>query len=333
MTTDTTLTPNPIPDLAPLYHKISQAIGLLNQGLSKDGYNPHHKYRFMEAEEVKRAVGAALATVGLALKVSLVRFERTELKPVNQKDADLLTCWYEISLLDSFTGQRETSQWASQVTIYGHDDKALNKAATSAVKYFLLSTFLIPDEDERANDTDRAGEERATQRPTLTNGHGEARSLPQSQDTAPKKQAPKWLDGVKKRYTDKHGDTGLDVFMDKARDLWAEGKLNFDTPESTAFALVSSALEADENAKLIGPDDGMPVSWGPALKAVARHFDGDMEEAKTFIRGQLKANAVTPKMTAEAVKAKLIGIMTKMADLPALEDTSDPFADLMSKAN
>lgn len=349
MTTETTLTHGPVPPRAALYRKMSEVIGLLNEGLSKDGYNPHHRYKFMEAEEVKRAVGAAFKVVGLAMKVSFNRLERVELKPVNQKDADLLTVWYDISLLDGETGESETIQWPSMVTVYGHDDKVLNKAATSAVKYFLLSTFLIPDEDEHANDTDRAGEERQPiQRAPLTNGRGEPHDMPQppsSRDGKP--QPPKWLDGVKKRYQDKNGDSGLDAFMDKARALWADKKLTAETPEPTAFALIANAIEEDENAKLVGPDDGIPVSWAPVVRSVARHFDGDVEEAKAFIRGQLKANAITTKMTPDTAKTKLIGVMAKMSEAEAFDEPtpiaqaqgavvitanpSDPFADLMTK--
>lgn len=140
--------------LASLYRKKAAVIAALNGGLSKDGRNDFHKYDYVRASDVKQAVGLALSQHGLALHISAVDSRRDT---VSDKGDFRVEVQYQISLCDTETGAAEMSLWYGESIGKGADDKGFNKASTSALKYFLLATFLIGDKDEDEHDADKDG--------------------------------------------------------------------------------------------------------------------------------------------------------------------------------
>ena len=82
------------------------------------------------------SVRKELVKNGIALFVSLDNSER---------QGDHTTAWFSITFADVDTGATYSINWASEAQDKG--DKGLNKAATAAVKYCLLKTFLIPTGD------------------------------------------------------------------------------------------------------------------------------------------------------------------------------------------
>ncbi len=126
-----------------LYAKLARVMGKLER-LPKNGWNEHFSYAFATDADVADAIRPLLADEGIAVLVSSKepKFEaQTTLLPV------------VIRLVDSETGQSETFEWTGQAM--DRQDKGINKAATAAIKYWLLKTFLLSTGDP-ADDADAA---------------------------------------------------------------------------------------------------------------------------------------------------------------------------------
>ncbi len=144
---------SPTPSLsvtAKLARKKNKVIKLVD-GISKTGYNAYHDYRFVEEAEVVRVLRSALTKAGLSLSVST-----SEILPPTSIKTEFgefynYTIKMTFTLVDTETGYSESYPWLGMGSDPG--DKALYKAYTSGVKYFLLKNFLLPTDDdvERVN--------------------------------------------------------------------------------------------------------------------------------------------------------------------------------------
>jgi hypothetical protein len=74
-----------------------------------------------------------LAEVNVALFVDMVRVEQVE---------NRTRCHFTYTFADGETGETWTCNWFADA-LTGKDDKAINKAATAGLKYFLLKTFIV----------------------------------------------------------------------------------------------------------------------------------------------------------------------------------------------
>lgn len=117
----------------------SKAIGFVDKG----GENAHFKFKFQAWDDVLPAVRDACAEVGLAILPSVELVEVT-----GDKSIIRLTLTY----IDTETGETLTSNWVGE----GKDnqDKGIQKACTSAVKYALLKSLMIPCADSTDPDGD-----------------------------------------------------------------------------------------------------------------------------------------------------------------------------------
>ena len=131
-----------------LYAKMVRVMAQMGR-IPKRGHNTHFRYDFVTDGDVLDAVGAALVAEELALFVSFDSAER--------HDKGVTVGSFTLTFVDAETGQQHAVNWIGE----GQDtqDKGAAKAATSAVKYALLKTFLIstgdaaddPDADLHAN--------------------------------------------------------------------------------------------------------------------------------------------------------------------------------------
>ena len=131
-----------------LYAKMVKVMEQMER-VPKRGYNDHFKYQFVTDADVLDAVRAALVKQQIALFVSFDGAER--------QDKGVTVGKFVLTFVDAETGQAHSVNWVGE----GQDtqDKGSAKAATSAVKYALLKTFLIstgddvddPDADLHAN--------------------------------------------------------------------------------------------------------------------------------------------------------------------------------------
>jgi hypothetical protein len=120
-----------------LYAKLAHVMGQVER-LPKTGHNAHFNYDFVTDADVSDTIRPMLAALGVAV---LIKAE----KPIQQDDKTLLPV--TIKLVDSETGDHEESTWFGEAN--DRQDKGVNKAATAAVKYWLLKTFLFSTGDPR----------------------------------------------------------------------------------------------------------------------------------------------------------------------------------------
>lgn len=147
--------------MASLYRKKAAVMKALEGGIVKEGKNDHFKYKFMTASTIKHTVGQLFADHGIALKMSGIATENIvaavevkdyQTKEVRLKEVPRLRIQFSICLCDTETGAVDEAFWFGEAD--ATDDKAASKAATSALKYFLISNFMIGDKDEDERDTD-----------------------------------------------------------------------------------------------------------------------------------------------------------------------------------
>ena len=135
--------------------------------MAKTGTNEHFNYKFVTASDIKRVVSHLFAQHGLSLQMSgigtenvvvMVETKDYQTKAVRMKEVPILRVQFSIRLCDVDTGAVEESFWFGEAG--ATDDKAASKAATSALKYFLISNLMIADKDEDKRDTDRDAKKR-----------------------------------------------------------------------------------------------------------------------------------------------------------------------------
>jgi len=114
----------------------------------KTGKNSQQGYTYAEAREVYEVVRAALIEAGLVTSVSAG--ECHELIKVGKNNTPVLLVDMWIDLTDTETGYHEVASW--QAAAMDSGDKAIYKALTTGLKYWLLHTFLIPTDDDVERD-------------------------------------------------------------------------------------------------------------------------------------------------------------------------------------
>jgi len=131
-------------------------MGMMSR-VPKSGHNDFHNYDYATSEDVADTVREALAEVGIAFIVSIDNIEREGLKTI---------CDYTFTFVDGDTGEMSASAWKGEAQDgsekKGIGDKGISKATTSAVKYFLLKTFLISTGDEPDADSEKQEANRET---------------------------------------------------------------------------------------------------------------------------------------------------------------------------
>lgn len=187
--------------MASLFKKKAAVMSALGGGMEKKGNNEHFNYKFVTASDIKRTVSALFMSHGLSLQMSgvqtdnlvmMVEVKDYQTKSTRMKEVPILRIQFSISLCDVDTGAVEQSFWFGEAG--ATDDKAASKAATSALKYYLISNLLIADKDEDKHDTDR--DRQRKQRPTDTPPPPAPVNTTAASPTAPvassKPQPPAW---------------------------------------------------------------------------------------------------------------------------------------------
>ena len=109
---------------------VSKAIG----GVPASGTNTHFRYQFQPWEEVRRAVRDACLVEGLWVTESM-----TDCRVESNKTVVCIEITYHAD------GESLSTLWYGEAN--DTQDKGVQKAATSAVKYAWLKTFMLTDQD------------------------------------------------------------------------------------------------------------------------------------------------------------------------------------------
>jgi hypothetical protein len=159
-------------DQAALFAKLARVAGKIGN-LEKTGTNTHFNYKFVEENAVSDTVRRLLSDEGIAFFASMDHVEINTISTPNNKGGETLTihavCTFTFTFADGETGATFACRWHGEAK--DQQDKAINKAATAALKYYLLKNFMIstgkrkddPDTDSRLDRTNATRQSSATQ--------------------------------------------------------------------------------------------------------------------------------------------------------------------------
>lgn len=138
--------------LAAKIAKVMEAVGYV----AKTGTNSAQGYKFVQASAVADKVREQLSKLSVSMTPTAIDVISEGLTPSGKQA--LLTLRFTWTLTDGESG--ETLSFQSIGTGADSGDKAAYKAATGALKYALLTGFLIPTGDDPESDaaTDRVGD-------------------------------------------------------------------------------------------------------------------------------------------------------------------------------
>lgn len=135
-----------------LYAKLAR----ITQSMKRIPKNGKHGqgYKFATEGDIIEAVSEALANENMAIISSMVGYEIADGGNTDKGKPIFHTiCQFEFTLVCGDSGVSITSKWFNEAL--DSTDKGFNKAATAALKYFLMKTFLIttgePDEHKEGD--------------------------------------------------------------------------------------------------------------------------------------------------------------------------------------
>jgi hypothetical protein len=159
-------------DQASLFAKLARVASKIGN-LEKTGTNTHFNYKFVEENAVSDTVRRLLSDEGIAFFASMDHVEINTISTPNNKGGETLTihavCTFTFTFADGETGATFACRWHGEAK--DQQDKAINKAATAALKYYLLKNFMIstgkrkddPDTDSRLDRTNATRQSSTTQ--------------------------------------------------------------------------------------------------------------------------------------------------------------------------
>lgn len=133
---------------AKLYEKINKLQEVMASfDWEKDGKNTHQKYKYYSEAQYKRNFQDALLKVGLVWEMENIGYEFI---PNATSSMHLIVAQFKGYLIDPESAERE------EYTFFGsgadNGDKALYKAYTGALKFFLASNFLVAENNDPEGD-------------------------------------------------------------------------------------------------------------------------------------------------------------------------------------
>lgn len=123
-----------------LYGKLAKIMGEVKH-VPKNGKNEHFKYSFATEGDISDAIRKLLSEHNIAIFASMVAHEQ---KPSGNTIKTV--CTFEFTLACGDSGATHSCLWTGEAN--DNQDKGYNKAATAAMKYWLLKTFMIPTGDD-----------------------------------------------------------------------------------------------------------------------------------------------------------------------------------------
>jgi len=146
----------------------------------KDGINRHQSYKYITEKQYKTNFKKALKEVGLLWKVEQLEYQFI---PGVTDKMHMVICKFKGMLIDPETGDCEEYIFFGSGADNG--DKALYKAVTGGLKYFLASNFNVAEDMEPENDRDEVAkieppatpEQREDIKNELTNKDGPASKM------------------------------------------------------------------------------------------------------------------------------------------------------------
>lgn len=157
--------------------KIMAAVG----NVAKSGRNDFQKYNFIQSDDVIDAVRTEMVKNNVVLFPRMIGYEQTA-----ESKGFHAVVHFEFTLIDADSGETLSGTWYGEASDSG--DKGFSKAGTSALKYWLLKTFMIsagePDADKDSPEVDH--DKKSAQSKLRGNGQQERRIPPKTNSTSQK---------------------------------------------------------------------------------------------------------------------------------------------------
>lgn len=128
--------------------KLAEIMGEIGY-IAKGGTNSAQNYKYVLASQVADAIREKLSAKGVAILPGDIEKISEEMSPSGKQK--VFTFKYSWVLVDGETGEKLTIFSLGSGADSG--DKHVYKATTGALKYALLTTFLIPTGDDPENDS------------------------------------------------------------------------------------------------------------------------------------------------------------------------------------
>ena len=187
----------------------------------KDGINRHQQYKYISEAQYKKNFQAALLKVGLDYKFDAEDF--TFVPNISDK-MHLIIVRYTATIFDPDNLEERTYKVVGAGADNG--DKAVYKAETGAIKYFLSGNFLVAEDLDPESDTQEIQKEK------------------------PAFKTPEQKAEIKQKITDQSAPATpeqLDIITEAIEELVAQGK----NEEATAFAEVLAGEPTKADAESI----------------------------------------------------------------------------------
>lgn len=148
--------------------RIMAAVG----NVAKSGRNDFQKYNFIQSDDVLDAVRTEMVNNNVIVIPRMLSYEMTaETKGFHA------VVQFEFTLIDADSGESMSALWYGEAS--DSSDKCISKAGTSAMKYWLLKTFMISAGEP---DADAESPERSPKGALNGNGQKDRRIPPKSND-------------------------------------------------------------------------------------------------------------------------------------------------------
>lgn len=151
-----------------LYQKLAKITGEIGV-IAKDGNNQQQKYKYIEYETIAGKFRELFSKYGVVLIPSMVEQERSAITTSRGSSGVSTVCHFEFTVVNADKpDDRFVVKWQGEAADYG--DKATNKAATAAVKYYLMRQFNISskgDEDPDSQTPEVAQKQQKPQKPAM----------------------------------------------------------------------------------------------------------------------------------------------------------------------
>lgn len=148
-----------------LYQKLAKITGEIGV-IAKDGNNQQQKYKYIEYETIAGKFRELFSKYGVVLIPSMVEQERSAITTSRGSSGVSTVCHFEFTVVNADKpDDRFVVKWQGEAADYG--DKATNKAATAAVKYYLMRQFNISSKGDEDPDSQTPEVAQKQQKPAM----------------------------------------------------------------------------------------------------------------------------------------------------------------------
>lgn len=148
-----------------LYQKLANITGEIGV-IAKDGNNQQQKYKYIEYETIAGKFRELFSKYGVVLIPSMVEQERSAITTSRGSSGVSTVCHFEFTVVNADKpDDRFVVKWQGEAADYG--DKATNKAATAAVKYYLMRQFNISSKGDEDPDSQTPEVAQKQQKPAM----------------------------------------------------------------------------------------------------------------------------------------------------------------------